>query len=60
MGWSKGSWMDWMTETLHEQFTLQEFQTNGIRVRAAVEGTGPLVILVHGWPELWYLSLIHI
>ena len=54
MGWSKGSWTDWMTETLHEQFTLQEFQTNGIRVRAAVEGTGPLVILVHGWPELWY------
>ncbi len=54
MGWSKVSWTDWMTETLHEQFTLQEFQTNGIRVRAAVEGTGPLVILVHGWPELWY------
>jgi pimeloyl-ACP methyl ester carboxylesterase len=21
---------------------------------AAVEGRGPLVILVHGWPELWY------
>jgi len=30
------------------------FDTNGIRVRAAVQGTGPLVILVHGWPELWY------
>ena len=23
-------------------------------MRAAVEGEGPLVILVHGWPELWY------
>ncbi|KEI72954.1 epoxide hydrolase [Endozoicomonas elysicola] len=27
---------------------------NGISVWAAVEGTGPLVIMVHGWPELWY------
>ena len=35
-------------------FPLQFFTTNGIRVRAAVEGTGPLVMMVHGWPELWY------
>jgi len=34
--------------------SLQEFKTNGITLRAAVEGTGPLVIMVHGWPELWY------
>ena len=33
---------------------MQTVETNGIRLRAAVEGTGPLVILVHGWPELWY------
>jgi pimeloyl-ACP methyl ester carboxylesterase len=29
-------------------------ETNGIRVRAAVEGSGPLVVMVHGWPESWY------
>jgi pimeloyl-ACP methyl ester carboxylesterase len=28
--------------------------TNGIRVHAVVEGDGPLVVLVHGWPEGWY------
>jgi pimeloyl-ACP methyl ester carboxylesterase len=39
---------------MHQEFELQEFETNGINVRAAVEGTGPLVIMVHGFPELWY------
>jgi pimeloyl-ACP methyl ester carboxylesterase len=39
---------------LADTFSLQHFSTNGITVRAAVEGTGPLVIMVHGWPELWY------
>lgn len=39
---------------MHAQFELQHFETNGIEVRAAVAGSGPLVILVHGWPELWY------
>lgn len=29
-------------------------ETNGIGLRVAVEGDGPLMILVHGWPELWY------
>ena len=30
-------------------------ETNGIRMRVAVAGeSGPLVILVHGWPESWY------
>ena len=28
--------------------------TNEIRLRAMVEGTGPLVIMVHGFPESWY------
>lgn len=27
--------------------------TNGIRLRAAVAGEGPLVVLVHGFPESW-------
>ena len=28
--------------------------TNGITLRAAVQGSGPLVLLCHGWPELAY------
>ena len=39
---------------MHNEFDLQMIETNGITVRAAVAGEGPLVILVHGWPELWY------
>jgi pimeloyl-ACP methyl ester carboxylesterase len=27
---------------------------NGIRLRVALAGSGPLVVLVHGWPESWY------
>lgn len=27
---------------------------NGIRMHVAVQGEGPLVVLCHGWPELWY------
>jgi pimeloyl-ACP methyl ester carboxylesterase len=29
-------------------------QANGIRVHVAEQGEGPLVLLVHGFPELWY------
>lgn len=29
-------------------------ETNGIRLRAVVEGDGPLVVFVHGFPESWY------
>ena len=39
---------------MHGQFTLQRLEANGISLRAAVEGNGPLVIMVHGFPELWY------
>jgi pimeloyl-ACP methyl ester carboxylesterase len=28
--------------------------TNGIKLRAAVAGSGPLVLMVHGFPEGWY------
>lgn len=28
--------------------------TNGVRLRTVVAGAGPLVILVHGFPESWY------
>ena len=29
-------------------------QVNGIRMRVAEQGSGPLVLLCHGWPESWY------
>jgi pimeloyl-ACP methyl ester carboxylesterase len=29
-------------------------ETNGIRMHIAEQGTGPLVLLLHGFPELWY------
>ena len=29
-------------------------ETNGVRLRVAVQGKGPLVVLVHGFPESWY------
>jgi pimeloyl-ACP methyl ester carboxylesterase len=31
-----------------------KLRSNGIELRAVVEGAGPLVVLVHGWPESWY------
>ena len=27
---------------------------NGIKLRLAMQGSGPLVVLCHGWPESWY------
>jgi pimeloyl-ACP methyl ester carboxylesterase len=29
--------------------------TNGVELRVVVEGEGPLVVLLHGWPQCWYL-----
>lgn len=26
----------------------------GVKIRAAIEGSGPLVVMVHGFPESWY------
>jgi pimeloyl-ACP methyl ester carboxylesterase len=34
--------------------TFHELQANGIRVRVAQQGAGPLVLFCHGWPESWY------
>jgi len=38
-----------MTEITHRQI-----QTNGINLHIAEAGEGPLVLLIHGFPELWY------
>jgi pimeloyl-ACP methyl ester carboxylesterase len=32
----------------------RHIETNGIRLRVVLEGSGPLCVLVHGWPESWY------
>src|SRR6516164_4587272 len=32
----------------------REVDTNGIRMHIAESGTGPLVVLCHGFPESWY------
>jgi pimeloyl-ACP methyl ester carboxylesterase len=34
--------------------TFKMIETRGIRLRCMVEGSGPLCVLVHGWPESWY------
>jgi pimeloyl-ACP methyl ester carboxylesterase len=34
--------------------TFQTLQVNGIRMRIAEQGRGPLVLFCHGWPESWY------
>lgn len=28
--------------------------TNGIRIHYVTEGKGPLVVLLHGFPQFWY------
>ena len=33
----------------------QSIKTNGITLRTVVEGKGPLVVLLHGFPQCWYL-----
>lgn len=34
--------------------THRVIETNGIRMRIAEQGEGPLVLLCHGFPESWY------
>jgi pimeloyl-ACP methyl ester carboxylesterase len=36
------------------QRSFETVETRGVRLRVMVEGSGPLVVLVHGWPESWY------
>lgn len=32
----------------------RKIDAGGVQIRAAVEGSGPLVLMVHGFPESWY------
>jgi pimeloyl-ACP methyl ester carboxylesterase len=36
------------------ELTHRHVSVNGIRMHIAEAGTGPLIVLCHGWPELWY------
>ncbi|MBN4006008.1 alpha/beta hydrolase [Nostoc sp. LPT] len=38
-----------------KQRNFRTIKTNGVSLRTVVEGQGPLVILLHGWPQCWYL-----
>lgn len=38
-----------------KQRKFQQIETNGVSLRTVVEGEGPLVILLHGFPQCWYL-----
>ncbi|MHC5064051.1 MAG: alpha/beta fold hydrolase [Planctomycetota bacterium] len=39
---------------MRTDFETRQVSSNGVQIRVAVTGKGPLVILVHGFPELWY------
>jgi pimeloyl-ACP methyl ester carboxylesterase len=34
--------------------TFRFIESNGVAIRAAIEGEGPLIVMVHGFPEGWY------
>ncbi len=36
------------------EITHRTIETNGIAMHIAEAGAGPLVLLLHGWPESWY------
>jgi pimeloyl-ACP methyl ester carboxylesterase len=38
-----------------KQRNFEMIKTNGVTLRTVVEGKGPLVILLHGFPQCWYL-----
>lgn len=42
-----------MSNAIAAEPTLQHFDLPGLRLHAAVQGEGPLVILCHGFPEGW-------
>lgn len=36
------------------EILLRMIETNGIHMRIAEQGRGPLIVLLHGFPESWY------
>lgn len=41
-------------KTSLETWQHHEIMTNGIRMHYATQGAGPLIVLLHGFPEFWY------
>ena len=41
-------------ESAVKNVNLRTIESNGIEMRIAEMGEGPLVLLIHGWPESWY------
>src|SRR5258705_12689848 len=37
------------------QRSFRMIETNGVTLRVMVEGQGPLLLLLHGFPQCWYL-----
>lgn len=37
-----------------DDITLETWQVTGLRTRVAKLGSGPVALLIHGWPECWY------
>jgi pimeloyl-ACP methyl ester carboxylesterase len=37
-----------------EAVRFEHVESGGHRLRVALQGSGPLIVCVHGWPELWY------
>ncbi len=40
--------------TVSTEWTHQFVETNGIRLHCVTQGSGPLMLLLHGFPEFWY------
>lgn len=43
-----------MADTTIESWQHATLSTNGIRMHYVTQGTGPLIVLLHGFPEFWY------
>jgi pimeloyl-ACP methyl ester carboxylesterase len=37
-----------------ETFTSRYVNANGVRLHAVIGGSGPPLLLIHGWPQTWY------
>lgn len=44
-----------ITEPIFRYIQTKGINTNGVTLRTVVKGEGPLVILLHGFPEFWHL-----
>ena len=43
-----------LPERLADTFTSRYIDAGGVRLHAVIGGSGPALLLVHGWPETWY------